>query len=67
MYVESILEDNHLKIFTDVLKKASEIHNYITRLSLLNSVKISEPKTEKQKPMADTPLNTNVPPHGTTY
>ena len=32
-YVKSVLEDSHLRIFTDVFKKANEIHNYATRLS----------------------------------
>ena len=46
MYVKSVLEDTHLRIFTYVFKKANEIHNYTTRLSLRNSVKITQPKTE---------------------
>ena len=35
MYVKSILEDSHLRIFTDVFKKADKMHNYGTRLSLI--------------------------------
>ena len=46
MYVKSVLEDGHLRIFTDAFKKADEIHNYATRLSLRNSIKIAQPKTE---------------------
>ena len=46
MYVESVLENSHLRIFTDVFEKATEICNYATRLSLQNSVKITQPKTE---------------------
>ena len=46
MYVKSVLENSHLRIFTDVFEKANEIHNYATRLSLQNSVKITQPKTE---------------------
>ena len=46
MYVKSVLEDSHLRIFTDVFKKANEIHNYATRLFLRNSVKITQLKTE---------------------
>ena len=46
MYVESVLENSHLRIYTDVFEKATEIHNYATRLSLQNSVKITQPKTE---------------------
>ena len=46
MYVKSVLEDGHLRIFTDASKKADEIHNYATRHSLQNSVKIAQPKTE---------------------
>ena len=44
--VKSVLEDSHLRIFTDIFKKVNEIHNYTTRLSLRNSVKITQPKTE---------------------
>ena len=46
IYVKSVLEDSHLRIFTDLFKKPNEIHNYATRLSLRNSVKITQPKTE---------------------
>ena len=46
MYVKSVIEDSHLRIFTDLFKKASEIHNYAIRLSLRDSVKITQPKTE---------------------
>ena len=46
MYVKSVLEDSHLRIFTDVFKKANEIHNYATRLSQRNSFKITQSKTE---------------------
>ena len=46
MYVKSVLEDSHLRIFTDVFKKANEIQNYATRLSQQNSIKITQPKTE---------------------
>ena len=61
MYVKSVLEDSYLRIFAGGFKKANEIQNYATRLSLKNSV------NQKQKPMADTPLSTNVPPLGKTY
>ena len=46
MYVKSVIEDSHLKIFTKVFKKANEIHNCATRLSLRNSVNITQPNTE---------------------
>ena len=47
MYGKSVLEDSHLRIFTAIFKKANEMHNYhTTRLSLWNSVKITQPKTE---------------------
>ena len=46
MYVESVLENSHLRVYTDVFEKATEIHNYATTLSLQNSVKITQPKAE---------------------
>ena len=46
MYVKSVLEDSHLRIFTAIFKKANTTHNYATRLYLQNSVKITQPKTE---------------------
>ena len=46
MCVKSVLGDSHLRIFTDIFDKANEIRNYATRLSLPNSVKITQPKTE---------------------
>ena len=39
-------EDSHLRIFTNIFEKTNEIWNYTTRLSLRNSVKITQPKTE---------------------
>ena len=33
MYVKSVLEDSHLRIFAGIFKKANEIQNYATRLS----------------------------------
>ena len=46
MYVKSVLEDSHLRIFTKVFKKVNEIHNYATRPFLRNSVNITQPNTE---------------------
>ena len=46
MYVKSLLEDSNLRIFTNVFKKANKIHNYATRISQRNLVKITQPKTE---------------------
>ena len=46
MYVKSVLEDSHLRIFTKVFKKVNEIHNYATRPFLRNSVSITQPNTE---------------------
>ena len=46
MYVKNVLEDSHLRIFIGVFKKANEIRNCATRLSLRNSVKITQPKIE---------------------
>ena len=41
MFVKSVLENSHLRIFTDVFEQANEIRNYGNRLSLRNSVKIT--------------------------
>ena len=41
MYVKSVLEDSHLRIFTNAFEKANKIHNYATRLSVRNLVKIT--------------------------
>ena len=46
IYVKHVLEDSHLRIFTDIFKKANKIHNYATSLSLQNSVRITQPKTK---------------------
>ena len=45
MFVKSILENSHLRIFTDVFEQANEIRNYGNILSLRNSVKITQPKS----------------------
>ena len=46
MFVKSVLENSHLRIFTDVFEQANEIRNYGNRLSLRNSVKIIRPKSK---------------------
>ena len=44
--LESVLECSCLRIFTAAFKKANEIQNYATRLSLQNLVGITQPKSE---------------------
>ena len=46
MFVKSVLENSHLRIFTDVFEQANEMRNYGNRLSLRNSVKITRPKSK---------------------
>ena len=64
MYVKSVLEDSHLRNLQTYLKKPMK---YITMLLDFHYENRSREHYQKQKPMADTPLSTNVSSHGTTY
>ena len=47
LFVKSILSNNHLPIFENLFKKASETHSYSTRNATKNSVFLPQPQTDQ--------------------
>ena len=49
LFVKSILLNNHLPIFENLFKKASETHSYSTRHATKNSVFLPQPQTDQYR------------------